>query len=1506
MKKTYFFALFLCVMCIHSSVAQRKLENLNRGLIAVRTTTNQVYIGWRLLGYENQSTTFNVYRDGIKINDVPIENSTNYLDNISEDASYSVKTVINGEEKQESETAQVWQQNYLEIPLQTPIGGTTPDNVSYSYTANDASVGDLDGDGEYEIILKWDPTNSQDNSREGYTGHVFLDAYTLDGELKWRIDLGKNIRAGAHYTQFIVFDFDGDGKSEIACKTADGTIDGIGTVIGDPNADYRNSAGRILEGPEFLTIFNGETGAAMDTVDYLPARGSVNSWGDNYGNRVDRFLAGVAFLDGKTPSLVMCRGYYTRSVLAAWDFKGGKLSQRWIFDSNDEANKGYAGQGNHSLSIADVDADGKDEIIYGSMTVDNDGTGLYTTGLGHGDALHVSDFDPEIPGQEVFMPHENKVDGITFRSAKTGDIIYQYKMNTDVGRGLIADIDPNHLGAESWASSGLGVYNVKGEKVQDSRPSINFAIWWDDDLQRELLDGTSISKYGVGEVFNALGCESNNSTKKTPALQADLFGDWREEVMLRTSDNKALRIFVNPTESTRKMYTLMHDPQYRSAIAWQNVGYNQPPWPSFYLGTGMDTPPQAPLSNNKLIWKTGAVWDIDKSSNWAYNDASSVYQQDDVVLFDDSGDANTPIALIGDINPSSVTFNSSLAYIIQGEGHLNGTMEFNKSGNGHVFLNNTNSFQGKTTVWEGGLFINGLLENSPIIVKDYAAIGGEGTISKSITIGKGVNIYASEINKAGVLTINGETNIEGDIYINFDLTEDPSALNDKVIFNEDVHFNGQVTFNLNILSDGLQTGTYTLVEYTKAFNLNVEDIKVQGVPGIKYELKNTGTAITMDVEWVRNPTTVYWRGSESNVWDLAETLNWYNGTGSDLFAPADTVIFDDSASDKNTVETTGTLPISQIVVNSTSEYYIQGDGNISGDGGLQKLGSGTLFIKGNHNFTGTTKIESGKLSLESLSNGGESGALGAASNLPENLQINGGVLEFTSDLETDRGMQILDNNGTLIVTDNINAILNGEITGAGQLEKKGAGQLQLNSKNTMTGDVILKEGGIYLGSEESIGSGFGDGNIVLENGLLSMVEDNNSYSKAYFNVVIPENKQAQWRLDGRCEYRGNVSGSGILELYSPWIRAEMYGDWSAFNGQVNVSTDSDGGWFILGNRNGYSNASIHLENGVSIVFRLDSSETIELGELTGTASSLLSAGYGGRTLTWKIGSKNTSAIFNGVINNDSFKGSDAKTGIIKTGTGAWTLTNASTFTEGVKIEQGELIVENLEGSATGTGDVVVEANAMLSGTGTIQGNLILKDQAMLSPGRDNSIGTLSFAQNITFSETSTVYIDVDQNANDVLSVSGILTTAGKLHINGSDFKEGDSFNILVARTIEGEFSEIIPVLEGELVWDTSELYTKGILKIANENSLSNPEVELNANSVSMYPNPVKNQLNIVLSKNSELNNHVFLYNYLGHLLYENSFSGDKHTVSLQHLSSGMYIVKLMNKRGVFNKTIVKK
>lgn len=635
---------FLCLLgpLTAAPSAPRWVEDLDRGLVAIKRAEDEVFLSWRHFGHEPGSVRFHVHRftrggQWVKLTRFPIE-KTWYADEDFEpdaDQAWAVTPVLDGREGDRSAPfildGDAPARPYLEIPIEAPQGGETPDGEGYRYHANDATVGDLDGDGSYEYVLRWEPSNTWGGGHGGHTGPVIIDAYDLEDGRLWRIDLGININASAHITQMAVYDFDGDGRAELALQTADGTVDGEGNVIGTLNADHRSRHGVVLQGEEFLTIFDGLTGAELASKPFIPQRhpetdeptgGQIKEiWGDDYGNRVNRFGACVAYLDGERPSLVTTRGYYHgrggapgRTCIAAWDWRGGALEHRWTFDTLGEPDlEGYIGQGNHQVSVADLDDDGRDEIVYGACAIDDDGTGLYTTGLGHGDALHVSDMDPAHPGIEVFAIHEGSGHdaGMEFRAAD-GSAIWKKFPGRDVGRGAAFDIDPRHPGYEFWSTGGSGIFDVDGDRITGERPRwINMGIWWDGDPLRELLDGTIIDKWdwreedesrlltGHAEPYHGA---ANNGSKSTPCLVADVIGDWREELILRDRGDTRLMIFVSTIPTDLRLRTLMHDTQYRVAVAWQNVGYNQPPHPSMFVGDGMELPmppfPVRPLPRN--------------------------------------------------------------------------------------------------------------------------------------------------------------------------------------------------------------------------------------------------------------------------------------------------------------------------------------------------------------------------------------------------------------------------------------------------------------------------------------------------------------------------------------------------------------------------------------------------------------------------------------------------------------------------------------------------------------------------------------------------------------------------------------------------------------------------------------------------------------------------------------------------------------------------------------------
>ena len=639
--------LVLSALVAGQALAGEQIEKLSRGLVAIKNGSS-TFVSWRVLGTDSEDVIFDLLRDGQVIQ------SNLTVSNVSttggtDDSQYQVVVKENGEVIETSAAVTRWGDIYQHIKLDRPAS-----QPGYHYFPYDGSVADLDGDGDYELVVKWEPTNMKDNSESGKTGNVYLDAYELDGTKLWRIDLGPNIRAGAHYTQFMVYDFDGDGKAEMICKTAPGSSDGEGKYVTEAatideiknasnTTDYRNTGtvskglGHVLAGPEYLTVFNGMTGAAMHTIHYNPSRaGEMNKtsaypaksfWNDDYGNRADRFLACVAYLDGpdQNPSAVMCRGYYTKAYIWAVDWDGTELKTKWLhasvsktqvdhYDSNFtkttqtySSNTGKTpysytawGNGNHNISVADVDGDGCDEVCYGSATIDNDGKLLYAVGFGHGDAMHLADLDPDRPGYEIMDVHEeayeNKDAGIGYgydiHDARTGEVISSGQRDRDTGRGLAADWDAEYRGCEFTFATQTSTYNCKGRSIYDTNPGMNFRIFWDGDAQEELLNDITISKWDKGNISTlslaasrATGSPAScNSTKATPCLQADIFGDWREEVILwNSTDASSINVYSSTYTTNYRVPTLMHDHVYRLGVAWQNVAYNQPPHLGYYL-----------------------------------------------------------------------------------------------------------------------------------------------------------------------------------------------------------------------------------------------------------------------------------------------------------------------------------------------------------------------------------------------------------------------------------------------------------------------------------------------------------------------------------------------------------------------------------------------------------------------------------------------------------------------------------------------------------------------------------------------------------------------------------------------------------------------------------------------------------------------------------------------------------------------------------------------------------
>jgi autotransporter-associated beta strand protein len=1375
-------------------------------------------------------------------------------------------------------------QQFINIPLTPPPGGTSPPAADgtdaggpYTYNANDGSVGDVDGDGEYEIILKWDPSNSKDNSQSGFTGDTYLDCYKLDGTRLWRIDLGPNIRSGAHYMDFMVYDFDGDGKAEIMCRTAPGSKDGLGSYVGgvakwqnangphptfNDTDDYRNTGpngvnGYVLAGPEFLTVFNGQTGAEMATATFYPKRDQDNNddnptstrintiWGDGYGNRIDRFLAGIAFLDGQRPSAIFCRGYYTRAFLTAWDWRNGVLIKRWVFDSNDgtPGNTAYRGQGAHSLSIGDADGDGRDDIVYGAASIDSYGKALYSTGLGHGDAEHYTDMDPWRPGKEIWMVHEDPGSygptGLEYRDAKTGALIFGVDgQGADVGRGVAYDIDPRYRGYEMWGARG-GLMSATGVQISSTHPSQeNFCVWWDSDVLRETLDGTTIYKWDWNSsvnnsILSPSGISSDNGTKSTPCLSADIFGDWREEVIWRTSDNLNLRIYTTTTPATNRIYTLMHDPQYRCAIAWQNTGYNQPPHPGFFIGADMFTPPLAPDSLAKLLWRGGAgnVWDTGTSANWFTNNVwsnstpATVFNTGDSVLFDLSSSNNSPINIAAPIAPGDVTVYSYKDYTFTGES-LTGAMTLKKAGNAALALNNNNSYTGGTFVSDGALRVNGNLSTSPVFARWPGVVGGHGALGGGLTLQRGGGVEPGAIaNAAGLLTISNTLTELGEAANRFDLSDDPTGAtktNDQIQVFGNVSLSGTNTVEINPLNGKLGFGAYNLITYSGALSGGVGNLSASGLNGEFFFLTNSPGAISLVLPAHRAATNLLWVGSGANNWDLGATADWTDGSGVQQFFPDDVVRFDNTGSTSPSVNLLGSLRPGSIVVDSANNYTFAGSGAFIGVGGLTKTNSGTLTISATANsYTGPTILAGGIVAIPAIANGGSPSPIGAADNAPGNTVFSGGTLRYTGiTASTDRGMTFNSGGGTLdINSGSATLTLIGSLTGSGPLTKTGAGILNISAANpSFTGNTTIRQGTLSFGAAVADTSGLGTGSVTLTNGatlnFFASTSGDTPAGGPFVNaIIIPTNTSGSIFLPFRISFSSAVTGGGTLNIRVNGVRDEIFGNWSGFYGQLNVTSQSGVSDFRCNNSAGYPNAKINLAASCTLYNRVSGTPTIPIGELSGSSGSALPAtgGSNGLGVNWSIGGLNTSSTFAGSISNN--------VGIIKVGTGTLTLSAANSYSGQTTVNGGTLLINGNSSAASGA--VTVGASGTLGGTGTIGGATTVN--GTLSPGA-NGIGTLTFSSSLTLNSGSTTLLQVQKSTGtkDLANVTGTLTYAGMLTVTNlaGTLVSGDSFKIFNAATYVGAFTTFnLPTPPSGFTWITTNLPINGTLSISGSNGV---------------------------------------------------------------------------------------
>jgi fibronectin-binding autotransporter adhesin len=1328
---------FMCILVL-PLCAQRQMEDLGRGMIALRKDSTRIYVGWRLLGKDPEGIAFNLYRSangGLpqKLNATPLSNTTDYTDtpgSLSSTAyTYSVRPVLNGLEVPDTWAhagsaayalgANPPTRQYFPVPLQA-----TPDGA---HKVKFCWVGDLDGDGEFDFVV--DRYNPETAARQ------FLEAYKRDGTFLWRMNMGPNsvnqynIEPGSsaisigHGDNVTVYDLDGDGKAEVLVRTANGVVLGDGNTVTAAN-----------ENIQYLSVIDGLTGAER-------ARATVPNPHIAHGP-LNGHMA-IFYPDGKRPSVLLEAknrrddgGF--QGIITTWDFRDGALTQRWSWNGAGQ----HAPEG-HQIRIGDPDNDGKDEFCDIGYSIDDDGTLLYSIGeVTHGDRFHTTDVEPDRPGLETFIIQQNNPTGLATAlfDAGTGTFLKKWYAGdvVDVGRGVISDMDAGQKGYEMFSTQ-PGIFNGKGEQIYTSQPFPPETIWWDADLGREFIatvgstaEAPAISKFNPANpanltrlytIYNETAPGVYQAYGGRPAFWGDILGDWREELLCVANDNSELRIYTTKLDASARIYTPMHNPQYRCQTTTK--GYVQSSYTDYYLGYGMTEVPPPPMSEAKLVWRGGtgsSAWDSGITPSWKEGGLNANFASGDRVLFDLSGDASTAVQLDGVLQPGAVDVRSPDDFTIDGgAGSLAGTMTLVKSGAGSLILSGNHSYTGKTTVWDGALIVNGTLQESPVTVwggtwggkgakgTSGGRIGGSGTIAQPLTLGyRGSIVPGNGMGHAGTLSLGNLTTMDGSV-LAFDLASTPVE-SDRLVIQGNLSLTGTVHVVVQPLGGTLAAGTYTLLSYSGSLSGSAANLAVSVPPGTPYTLSLANGALTLNVPVTRAPAAITWRGSGA-TWDLASSPNWLSGGLPETFVGGDEVRFDDSGSGSPAVTLATALPVSGLTVDATTNYSFSGSGSIHGPGGLRKSGSGTLTLGTENHYTGATVIDGGVLAISALGDGGSPSSIGASSGAASNLVVNGGTLRLTGlQTNTNRNLTLGVSGATLdIALANSSMQISGSAGGSGTLVKTGPGTLILASANTYNGGTVINGGKIYLAGATANSAGLGSGSVTLNNGTLSMADVQASETAAW-NLIVPAGATARLEADGRCSLTGSLTGSGDFTFYTPYVRTELYGNWSAFSGRIMVVTDSDGGDFRVRNTAGFPDAAIHLGDEVYAYYQqtMGSNLTVPIGTLSGSASSTLLGGpTAGRTLTWLVGGRNENAVFQGSIANSA-----GTTALTKTGTGVLTLGGGCTHSGATVVQQGTLRVN---GSTTGSA-FTVAGGAALGGSGTINGSVAIQAGGVLEHG----------------------------------------------------------------------------------------------------------------------------------------------------------------------------------------------
>ena len=1447
--------------------AQRFTDKLDRGLVAVKTTKG-VYCSWRIQADEYYDVKYNLYRDGTKVNAEPLDVS-NFTDTSgSESSQYTVKAVLNGVEQQASKAATVFKSNYKEIKIKHDA------SLKATYEPNDACCADVDGDGEVEILMKFNnkeegeqlyPKNGPTINGVATKEYSMLACLKQDGTVLWWVNCGPNMGDFQNNEQNIVgYDWDMDGKAEVVMRLeegstvhmADGTTYTIGAngKNGSSWTNYREPKGSgsvewfTHYGKEFLWYCEGATGKPYQCIEFPLKRledGETDlkaAWGDGYGHRSSKYFFGAPYLDGKHPSIFLGRGIYTRHKFIAYDVdpKNHDLKVRWKWTNNQPGSPWY-GQGYHNYIVADVDWDGRDEIVWGSMVIDDNGKGLSTTGLGHGDAQHIGDFNPYIHGQEMFACNEDNPSN-NYRDATTSKIYYRKTDTNDDGRCLAGNFYNDFPGAVGHSAHDTPISTVTNEHVNTNTNglSMNFRIYWDGDLLEECFNNTEVTKPGVGTIATFLGAYSNNSTKATPCYQGDIFGDWREEVIERTADNN-IRIYTTNEPTKWRNYSLWYDHQYRNGMVWQPCGYNQPPHASYFLGElegiTIAPPPLTTTGREEVGSSISKALDGKHALLATTGDATvSVAEGVSPAIFTD----NAPSWVQGTAASECRTKDTEIKYTyythtLTGSAFTGG-MRLVKQGDGTLVLPNVKqTYTGKTDVWAGTLQFDGTMESSPVWLNRFAELNSNGGNFKG-----GIKAdYGSVIRPGGKENIGTLTTSSLDLGFGARVVFDAKDGNvDKLVAAkmsiEKKYWKNGPQYNTPVFefATAPAPGTYTLAEVGELTG-KLSDIVVEGLDGHKFSLEYTDGKIILNLSDTRDSESCVWTGEKGSVWDLMSTENF--SSSDKMFVTGDELTFNDDAATSNVSIAEDVTPGNLYFKNDKKVYSLAGKGSILGEGSLNVEGTGTVYVKNTNKYSGGTNVKGGILIPTTLANkdGLEYGSLGAADNTI--TLSNNGILKVTTGMTASHPIVLGENGGVINNTGTL--ILNGGIRkGSGKnrdLYKMGAGTLQLNS--TADFDVLyINQGTVY-----DFQDGHFSGKTIVLNGSKVVLQASNSiYSSNSdnVNIEVPKGKSGIWYPDGRCDYTGKLTGEGTIDIYGTWIRCPFKGDWSKFEGTINAKRGNKNAYepvFDFNNTYGIPLATLNVDSRFTKDYAFcTNGKSFAIGALTGSGFISNGGNFGSGANTLTIGGKNTNFEFKGSINGSY---------VVKNGTGIWTISSENVLAnaKSLKILDGVVKLNKATATSSMTAPTVlyVQNEGELRGVGCTYGVSLLKG-GILRPGSNaetaqtNNTGVINILKNLNAVVGSSIY--VNKTKADSISVNAytgskspawaFLNVGGNAVLNGTiyvTYKDtwtpavGDYVRVLdCAGSISGNPTFELQALPAGLEWDTTPFLSTGTIRVA--------------------------------------------------------------------------------------------